>query len=112
MKKLIIFGIFLVMISSIFAHPAHEVSVDYSFKTKLLTVDFEHSVRYPEKHYISQVQVEVHDQVIITQLLSQQDNTGGGKLVFRLANLQKGDLVKVTTKCSEYGDKSIEYVVK
>ena len=112
MKKLIIFAIFLAMTLSLFSHPAEEVTAEYSHKTKLLKVNFDHYVTYAEEHYISQVQVEVNTKIVVTQYLSEQDNTGGGKLVFRLANLKKGDLVKVTTECSEYGKTFTELVIK
>lgn len=112
MKKLIIFGIFFIMVSSLFAHPAEEVTAEYSHKTKLLKVRFDHYVTYGEEHYISKVQVEVNSKIVVTQFLSKQDNTGGGKLVFRLADLQKGDLVKVTSECSEYGKTETEVVIK
>lgn len=112
MKKIVILSIFLLMAFSLFAHPAQEVTAKYSHKTKLLKLEFEHQVRYPEEHYISQVQIEVNTKIIITQILSKQEDTWGGKLVFKIPDLKKGDQVKIITECSEYGKKSTEFEVE
>lgn len=112
MKKILILAIFVIMISSLFAHPAREVTANYNHKTKLFKLEFEHDVRYPEEHYIYLVQIEVNSKIIITQHLSKQDDTWGGKLVYKIPDLKKGDEVKIMTECSEYGKQFTELTIE
>ncbi len=112
MKKLLIIGVLFIMMSSLFAHSAKDVTATYDKETKLLKVDYVHKVSDEAKHYIVKVIVEVNKKEIITQLLSKQESADGGELIYRIPDLKIGDEVRVITECNKTGKKSTKVTIE
>eukprot|EP00831_Metopus_contortus_P036122 TRINITY_DN28656_c0_g1_i1.p2 TRINITY_DN28656_c0_g1~~TRINITY_DN28656_c0_g1_i1.p2 ORF type:complete len:106 (-),score=18.58 TRINITY_DN28656_c0_g1_i1:76-393(-) len=55
--RIFIIGVLFVMISSLFAHSAKDVTASFDNETKLLKVDFTHKVSDESKHFIFLVKV-------------------------------------------------------
>lgn len=107
MKKLMLIIVLgLMAITALSAHPAANVKAQYDAKTSILTVEYGHKVRDASDHYIFNVMIEVNGKKMVEQNLSAQESLDGGTLVYKLANLTKGDQVKVTTDCNKGGKKS------
>jgi hypothetical protein len=112
MKKLILVTLFTILMGALFAHSAQEVTATYDQETKLLTVNFEHKVRDAADHFIKEVEIEVNDKEIISQLISQQETKEGGRLIYRIPDLKLGDQVKIILECNKRGEKSTTFTVE
>jgi hypothetical protein len=107
MKKLTLIAILSILaVMGLYAHPANNVKAQYDAKTAILTVEYGHKVASVSEHYIFNIVVELNGKKMIEQDLAQQESLEGGSLVYKLANLTKGDKVKVTADCSKGGKKS------
>ncbi len=110
-KHLILFVLLIATVISIYAHPAGNVTAEYDAKTQLLTVNFVHKVRDAVDHYIANTTVQVNGKKAIEQILPKQESTDGGSLVYKLADLKKGDKVSVITDCNKGGKKTVTITI-
>ncbi len=112
MKKLILVTLFTILLSGLFAHSAQDVTASFNNETKLLTVDYEHKVRDADDHFIYEIDIEVNEKEIISQLISKQESKEGGRLIYRIPDLMQGDQIKITIECNKRGKKSTSLTIE
>jgi len=111
MKKIFLLLIYIIS-SSLFAHPASEVSAKYDVKTKFLTVTYAHQVRNADKHFIYEVTVKKGKKKIINQSISKQESAKGGTFIYKIIDLKKEDKIEVMTKCNKSGNKGTKITIE
>lgn len=112
MKTIIALILLLVLGVGLFGHAASNVTMSYDAKTKLLTVDFDHSVKNAADHYINNVTVKVSGKEVISQDLTVQESAAGGSLVYKLLGVKAGTVIDVVTTCNKVGKKAAKLTVK
>ncbi len=112
MKKVIITLAVMLISLGLFAHSASTVKLRFDIKTKLLYVNFEHGVKNVSEHFISNIDVKVNDKLVVTHKVLVQDKLTGGAVVYKIAGLNPGDKIMVTTECNKGGKQSGSTTVK
>jgi len=112
MKTIVFITLLLSLSIGLFAHPASNVTLNYDATTLLLTVNFEHSVKNPADHYISEMIIKIDGKQIISQNLPLQENPTGGSLVYKLPGLKTGNLIEAVAVCNKIGKKSAKLTIK
>jgi desulfoferrodoxin (superoxide reductase-like protein) len=116
MKKFIVLIALVVFpLSILFAHPASEVNVNYTAKTKVLMVDVVHMVSTSKvtdtkKHYIKEIIVTLNGKKVKTKKF--RDQTGDSVKAEFKVKAKSGDKINVTATCSLAGSKSTEIIVE
>ncbi|MGC9362252.1 MAG: hypothetical protein ACP5F3_04910 [Candidatus Syntrophosphaera sp.] len=112
MKQLLAMIAFLGCVAMLFAHPASNIDASYSAQNKTLTISFDHKVGDPADHFIQGVEVRLNDRMIISQVNTAQDSETGGTFIYRIPNLRKNDVIKVTLICNKTGKRSASMILK
>lgn len=93
------------------AHPASDVRLQYDGETHLLKVEFDHQVKDPTNHFIYEIDIMLNKKAVIHQELLSQDDEKTGYLIYRIVDVNPGDVIKVTTNCNKTGKKSAELII-
>lgn len=112
MKKAIFLALLVLLAVSLVAHPASSMDLSYDAKTKLLTVNFDHSVKNPADHFISTMTIKVGGKDVIDQILSAQESATGGSLVYKLLGVKSGTVIEAISSCNKTGKKTTKLTVK
>ena len=110
-KLLIISSLMLLLGMGLYAHAASSATLVYNPTSRLLTVNFEHSVRDASDHFISRAVVKVNNADAITHLIKVQDTTSGGSLIYKIPGLVTGDRINVMLQCNKGGRRSAQIIV-
>ena len=108
MKILIIWATVLLTASAVMANPPSDIKASYNPENKFLTITIMHGTLAPTAHYIKSVQVDLGDQTLINQNFKSQFNKGEQAAVIFMIDLKPAAKIKVTAKCSWWGEKSKE----
>ncbi len=111
MKQLIVIIALLLLSLSAFAHPASDITAQYTAKSRTLSITFDHAVKDAAAHYIQGVQVRQGGITIISQVCTTQDTSLGGELLYKIPNLKKGDTLEIIMDCNKGGRKSIKMIL-
>jgi hypothetical protein len=105
MKKVILFMAVLFTVSlTVKADPAKKVNLAYASDT--LKIEAQHRVRDIKTHYIDQIIVKVNDKEFKKLTFKQQTNNNAQVTFVVIPKLTKGTVIKVDTRCNEFGSKS------
>ncbi len=112
MKQTLVMIAFLAVSAMAIAHPAADINASYSAQDKTLAISFDHKVSDPTEHFIQGVEVRLNDKMIISQVNTAQDSSTGGSFIYRIPNLRKNDVLKITLICNKTGKKSASMILK
>ena len=110
MKKYAIFLVIMVL-GTLWAHPASELQANYNPQTQTLTLEFEHKVRSADSHFIDKIEIEQNGEPIITQHTELQQSKDGGNYFYKIIGLEAGEEIKITINCNKFGKKILEYTI-
>ena len=89
-----------------FSHAPSRLEMNYDKESRILSLNFKHKVRNPERHFVYRVRVRLNKKDVIEQNLDRQDTENGGSLVYKINGAKSGDLIEVRLNCNEGGGKS------
>ena len=69
-------------------------------------------MKFSKSFYVNAVKVALNDEEIIQQTLSSQETDEGGRLVYKIIGLKKGDELTVTINCNKMGRKRETLVIE
>lgn len=99
----LILFIFLVIVSSAYAHPPSDIKITFDPKTKILKAVIVHNVSNPVNHYIKKVDVGLNGKEIIEHIISKQDNNESQAVSYFIPDVKDGDVLSVEGYCSISG---------
>ena len=115
MKKaaafLIIF-VFLLSISTAYAHPPSDIRITFEPNTKTLEAVIIHNTSNPVNHYINKVDIGLNGNEIIEHAISKQDNNVSQTVKYLIPDAKNGDIVSVEGYCSISGKLKKEIKIK
>jgi len=112
MKKLIILLILALSFSISFANPPSKVDLSLNKEKTNLNIISTHHVSNPKKHFIYKVEIRVNDKLVETLNNKEQTNANEEINDYPISNLKKGDVIKVTSYCNMFGNKSVKMTVE
>jgi len=95
----------------LFAHPPKNVTLEYDYDTKILSVVVQHSVNNISKHHINKVVVEVNGKKQIEQTFTRQMDAEQHEVLYKIIDVDEGDKLTVTGYCNISGKKRSELIV-
>ena len=108
----LILFIFLVIVSSAYAHPPSDIKITFDAKTKMLHAIILHNVNNPSSHYIKKVDVALNGKKIIEHTISWQDNNDSQTASYLVPDVKDGDVLSVEGYCSISGKLIKEITVR
>ena len=111
MNKLLCLIFFLTCCTLLSAHPASQITAEFSHADSTLRITYLHSVKSPAEHYISEVNISLNGIEIIKQNLSLQASPKGGSLAYKIPDAKAKDTIEIKTTCSKIGTKSLKYTI-
>jgi desulfoferrodoxin (superoxide reductase-like protein) len=104
--------VLLVYSSSLHAHPAGKIAVNFNKETKILTVEVFHSVKNKENHFIKEIKIYIGKELFVTQAFKSQLTGETQKAVYLLADVGPDSEITVETRCSVFGKKKDTFITK
>ena len=98
--------------SAAYAHPPSDIALTYDNSLKTLTAVITHNVSNPIAHHIYKVEVGLNNSIIITQMISRQDNNLNQTVKYYIPDAKVGDTLSVDAYCNLSGDLKKETKVK
>jgi len=108
----LILSIFLIAVSTAYAHPPSDIKITFDPKTKILQAVIMHNTSNPLSHYINKVDVGLNGKEIIEHRISREDNNESQTVRYLIPDAKDGDLISVEGYCSISGKLKKEIVVK
>ncbi len=104
--------IFLLAVSTAYAHPPSDIRITFDPNTKMLIAVIMHNTNNPLRHYIKKVEVSLNDKKIIGDNFSKQDNKISQTVIYSVLDAKDGDMIYVEGYCSISGKLKKEIVAK
>jgi hypothetical protein len=104
--------VFMLLATTLAAHPPSMVTASYNMDKELLTVKFNHQVKNNTDHFVNNIVVLKNKKEIIIQKLSQQDSMESGSLFFKVNDLKPGDKLDIMAACNKMGKKTYTLEIK
>lgn len=111
-SALLVIFIFLVVISTGYAHPPSDIIITYDPATRMLHAVIMHNTSNPENHYIKKVDIGLNDKEIIEHRISLQDNNVSQTISYLVSDVKAGDKLSVEAYCSISGKLKKEIEIK
>lgn len=92
------------------AHQPYSMNLSYNTNPSSITVGISHSVDDPNVHYISKVEVEVNDTLVITETYTSQPTANNFYYTYNIT-ASTNDKVKVTATCNQEGSASVCLII-
>jgi len=105
-KSLFIAAVFAFISIGAFASAPGKVTLEFNKETGVLTVTIKHKVKNVEKHFIDEIILEINGDEIDAMELEKQSSAQNEIVTFKLKDFKKGDEIKVSAKCNQFGKKS------
>ncbi len=109
--KAIVTALLLLVTMPLFAHPPKNVTSEFDYDTKILSVVIQHSVNNVSKHYMKKVVVEVNGKKHIEQTFTRQMDGEEHEVLYKMVDVDEGDKITVTGYCNISGKKRSELIV-
>ncbi len=97
--------------SSAFAHPPQDMVLQYDIETDVLSVEMTHNSPAPTVHYINKIEINLNDELIITEEYDDQPTTSEFTYTFAL-QAEAGDEITVNSYCNIQGLISKSIIVR
>ena len=108
----LILSIFLIAVSSAYAHPPSDIKITFDSKTKMLKAVIMHNTSNPLNHYINKVDIGLNGKGIIEHAISREDNNESQTVSYLIPDVRDGDVLSVEGYCSISGKLKKEITVK
>ncbi len=108
----LILSIFLITVSSAYAHPPSDIKITFDAKTKILQAVIMHKTSNPLNHYINKVDIGLNGKEIIEHAISRGDNNESQTVAYFIPDANDGDVISVEGYCSISGKLKKEITVK
>jgi len=95
--------IFLLLFSSVHAHPPSDIKINFDLGTKMLNVVITHNTNNPANHYIERVEIWVRSRKVIEHKILRQDNNQTQTVSYLIPDANPGDVISVGAYCSVNG---------
>lgn len=101
---------FLILYSSVIAHPAEDIILKYDSKNRVLSIGVMHDTLTPQ-HYVNKINIKINGKLWITQNFSAQISSEAQAAGYAAVDLNKGDVVEVSVTCSKTGKLSKTFTI-
>jgi hypothetical protein len=112
LKILMVLFFLFISSSAAYAHPPSDIALTYDSASKTLTAVITHNVSNPVTHHIYKVEVGLNNSIIITQMISRQDNNLNQTVKYYILDAKAGDTLSVDAYCNLSGDLKKEIKAK
>ena len=93
----------LCAVSVSWAHPPTKIAMSFDPKTRELTAEITHPVDKPGQHFVGKVEVLLNKKQVITHELSRQENDTAQTVVYKMTDVESGDILEVEAYCNING---------
>ncbi len=104
--------IFLLTVSTVYAHPPSDIKITFDPKTKILRAVIMHNTSNPPSHYIKKADVGLNGREVIEHKISREDNNESQTVSYLIPDAKDGDVLSVEGYCSISGQLKKEITVK
>jgi hypothetical protein len=104
--------VFLISDSAAYAHPPGRIRISHDKSSRLIKGKVFHAVTNPKSHFVKKVIVRVNKDIVIEHTMSLQEADSGQFLQYSIPGLEPGDIVRIETYCSAFGQLIEELKIK
>lgn len=106
MKRAFFVGLvvgFVFLSSSLFAHPPITIDIEYNKVDHMLSATIVHPVSNVVSHNVGEVEVKVNGRKVLMHEISKQDDNRKQLVIYRIADVEEGDVVWLEAVCNKSG---------